>query len=282
LARIADFSISDIPLEDGWRLLLNRVIEQLEALEGLEQRPKVLPRPLRYRTIKLYLDMATSFLLFVGEYAPSYLERARRLRTLANKHSINNGFPFDLRHFCDRVSECTCWKLLTPSPHNSASTAMESDANFSWWEEAVTYAELLWRWELALLTQSSRRTSDQELLKSWMRCQPTTKRLRGWLYVLRNQGWHRSWRNWPRWMRLAWCASPRYWIYGAASELLFGLPGLLNDTNGRRHAGVSWENLRSSLPVLPGPERRQKLPEWRELAASIAWNYHEFLVGTRS
>jgi hypothetical protein len=282
LCWIPDFSAADIPLEDGWRLLSNRMVEQLEVLEGPEQRQKCLKPRLLYRTIKLYLDMATSFLLFAGEYAPSYSERARRLRILADAQSGDERYPFDLRRFCRRVAECTRWKLSMSGLRDSFSPALEGDAGFSWWEEAVSYARLLWRWELHRLVGTTGQPSNQELLERWMECQPCSRRLRGWLYVLRNQGWHRSWKNWPHWARLAWKASPRYWIYGAASELFFRLPCHSEPEGHIAHVAFDFADVRSWLPVRSEAEPGQKLSAWCGLARETVWNYEHFLLETRS
>jgi hypothetical protein len=282
LARIPDFSASDIPLEDGWRLLSNRMVEQLEALEDLEQGAKILPPRILYRTIKLYLDMTTSFLLFAGEYAPTYAERARRLRILAGTQPADDKALFDLRRFFDRVSDCTQWKLSGTLLNSSSNSAPAGEPGFSWWEEAVGYAQQLWRWELTQLTGREGLLATGQLLQSWMRCQPAPRRLQGWLYVVRDQGWHRSWKNWPRWARLAWRASPRYWIYKVAGAVFSRLPSLLKSTNGTQRPDAHWEELRSFLPVVPELEQRQKVPDWRRLAKDITWNYKKFLVETRS
>jgi hypothetical protein len=282
LTQIPSFSSTDIPVEDGWRLLSNRMVEQLEGLEGLEQRPKVLPRRLIYRTVKLYLDMATSFLLFAGEYAPTYAERARRLRMLAVARSADHEDPFDLRSFSDRVNECTQWKLSNTDLNSLSNSSPVNELCFSWWEEAVGYAQDLWRWELTQLTRCERQLSTEQLLQRWMRCQPVPRRLQGWLYVVRDQGWHRSWKNWPRWARLAWRASPRYWVYEVASEVFSQLPSLLNGTKRTQRPDADWEEPRSFLPVVPELEQQQKVPDWRRLAKDIAWNYQKFLVETRS
>jgi len=282
LTRIPSFSASDIPLEDGWLLLSNRMVELLEALEGLEHRPNILPRRLFYRTIKLYLDMATSYLLFVGAYGPTYAERARRLRLLADTQPADDKAPLDLRRFSDRVSECTQWKLLETDLNSFSSSVPVSELGWSWWEEAVGHAQALWLWELARLTRSDGGPTDQQLLQRWMRCQPMPRRLKGWLYIVRDQGWHRSWRNWPRWARLAWRASPRYWVYEVASEVFSQLPDLLTTTDEKQCPNANWEELRSFLPLVPGLEQGQKLPDWRRLVKDIAWNYKKFLVETRS
>ncbi len=284
LSRIPAFSASDIPLEDAWRLLSNRMIEQLEVLEELEQRLNILPRRLFYRTIKLYLDMATSLLLFAGQYAPTYLERAQRLRNLAGAQSCEDGFPFDLRRFSDRIAQCTRWKLLGASQDGSAPSALESSADFSFWEEAAACARLLWRWELARLSGAHGQVHNRELMQDWMKRQPPQRRWRGWVYVLRSQGWYRSWRQWPRWARLAWRASPRYWVYAAANEVFFRLPCLLAPA-GQARIDVAWEAVLSRLPVARhtvagsgAPER----PRWQYVASEIVWNYRGFLEGTRA
>jgi hypothetical protein len=281
LTQIPCFSATDIPLEDGWRLLSNRMVEQLEVLEDLEQRPKLLPPRLHYSTVKLYLDMATSFLLFAGQYAPTYEERAQRLRMLADTQPADDKAPFNLRQFCDRVSECTQWKLSEIDCDTSSISQPPGERDSTWWEEAVGYAQALWGWELALLTGSTGEVGNQELLKRWMNCQPVYRHFPGWLHVLRNQGWHRSWRNWPRWSRLAWRAAPRYWVYGAASEVFAQLPGL-PEKAGTGRTDTDWERLRAFLPVIPGSEKQAHLLGWGTLAKEIAWNYRTFLAETVS
>ena len=285
LTYIPSFSASDIPLEDGWRLLSNRMVEQLEALEGLEQRPKVLPRRLLYRTIKLYLDMATSFLLFAGEYAPSYAERARRLRILADTQPADDKAPFDLHRFSDRVSECTQWKISENELQSPSSAELALESDFSWCEEAVVDARKLWRWELARLAGTTGQASNKELLERWMKCQPAYRRLRGWLVVLRKEGWHRSWKNWPRWTRLGWCGSPRDWTYAAASELFFQLPHPFEPIGQVGQVRGNCETAFVHLPVVRHAEldlRVLSKPDWQQVASIVRWNYRRFLEETRS
>jgi hypothetical protein len=274
------FVASDIALEDGWRLLSNRMIELIMELEPLQKRPQFLPCPVVYRTIKLYLDMATSLLLFAGEYASTYSERACRLRALADAQP--SLVPFDLRHFSDRVSECTQLKLSVVAPNRSSDSTAISEHGFSWWKEAVEYAQQLWRWELAFLTGTTGQASSQELLRRWMSGQPAFGRLRGWLYVVRDQGWHQSWKNWPRWTRLAWHASPRYWVYGVASEAIPRLICLLEGANGTQGMDADWERMRLHLPVVPKLAQRHEISDWPRLAKEICWNYEKFLTETRA
>jgi len=343
LSLIPAFSPSDIPLEDGWRLLCNRMIELLEMTSrGKPERasasksgelghlssPGCDPSPLTYSVAKVYLDMATSFLLFVGAYVPTYRGREARLRTLAKEVTSHNGRPpLPLARLSRRVTACTEFKLGTGNLH-------ADDLSGEWpfvgtipWEELCADVHTLWRWELAHLIRAAdaagrkeiaeepqRATigmsntytdfddlNDLELMRKWMQLQPMKRRLRGWAYTLRKCGWHRSWRSWPRWIRLAWQASPRYQVYAAASQIFFKLGGLVARGEGSGGSSdLDEQELRSRLPLSAGGWDRQSgsicnasashsplstpasAGSWQTLAQEIACNYHAFLEGTQA
>jgi hypothetical protein len=261
------FQPSDIPLEDAWRLLQNRMVEMLQFPDTFEGCRAALPAETHYRTVKLYLDMATSFLLFAGAYAPTYRERVERLRELAQGKG-KEDWPFPLEGFVQAVAACTAWKL------GGESAPASRDGNF--WLDAVACARRLWRWELARLTGAGNDATDQDLFSGWMQKRTHSERLRGWLFAMRQQGWLHSWRQWPRWARRAWQASPRYWIYLAASELLFGLAGALEPGTAEGDSQLS-----RVLDYLPLRRDGRGEPAWREIAEEIAFNYSQLLVETR-
>jgi hypothetical protein len=272
LSLVPTFAASEISREDAWRLLCNRMIEQIEAVDGLVDTPRAPSSRIAYPTVKLYLDMATSYLVFAGAYEPTYRRRAERLKALAGAARSGDDAPFPLRDFADRVLACTEAKLLGPGQADRSILAPGTLLC----KDTVEYARRLWRWELIRLTGFEAQLSDLALLEVWARLQPLHARLRGWLYVLRHQGWYRSWRNWPRWAAL-WRASPRYHAYAAASELLFRLPRLMAASEGRQEPIVDWHALHGRLPLV-----HDRRPGWRPLAADIVWNYHTFLEGTRA
>ena len=178
-----------------------------------------------YRTVKLYLDLATSLLLFAGAYAPTYRERAARLARLADA-GARPDLPAGLARLAERVDECTRAKL---EGHADAAP-MDLD-----WREAVAATRRVWRWELARLTGSAiegdalgrgtpgplaraaaaRRSAPRLALR---RPPPRLAPGRGPLD-----------RRAPPRRR----ASPRYCVYAAASALFFRLPELC----GREDAG---------------------------------------------
>lgn len=273
LSLVPAFTASDIPLEDGWRLLCNRLVEQLEGVPGAGELSVNLAEPVLYRVVKLHLDMATSLLVFVGHYEPTYRQRAERLRDLAREQALSGGYPFRLEPFARIVSACTDWKLEGgdgPPPEASS------------WEGAIERARRLWRWELARLTGVAPELPDQALLDAWLKRQRALERARGWLHVLRKCGWHRSWRLWPRWARLARRGSPRHLVYSAACRLLFDLPRVGTEGGAGIAEGGTWEGWWDDLPVIrPGSVQRRAL-RWEEAAREITWSYREFLVGTRA
>ena len=253
LSLVPPFSVGDIPLEDACRLLSNRLIELLEVIARSPTAEET-----RYNVIKLYLDMATSFLLFKGEYAPTYRARSEQLRTLAQMS--NEPWPIRSTDFAETVERCTECKLNPESGEHNPPT----------WTDAVGSARLLWRWQLARLAGVAlTNSSDDELLKIWMRGQSIGARLRGWAYVLRKRGWYRSWREWPHWLRLAWRSSPRYCIYAAACNLLFAQ---IQFPSGLRPAWW-W------LPTVP-KEAGNAVGAWQPTAVAIARNYHDYLEFT--
>lgn len=262
------FRPADIPLEDAWRLLQNRMVEMLQFSDDFEDSRAELSAEMHYRTVKLYLDMATSFLLFVGAYAPSFQQRLGRLREVVSS-KCNEDWPFPLDSFVREVESCTDWKL--------GRKVGQTSRDMIFWAKAVACAHQLWRWELARLSGASRDARDRDLFTAWMRKQSYQQRLRGWLFVLRHQGWLHSWRQWPRWSRRAWQASPRYWIYLAASEFLFALAGALQ--SGVAEDGSQLTRVLDDLPLRK--DGRGK-PGWLEIAQEISSNYHQLLVETRA
>jgi hypothetical protein len=263
LSLIPDFGPAEIPLEDGWRLLCNRMVEVLEVACRDNSQPA-----LAYRSGKLCLDMATSYLLFQGAFEPGYRKRAEKLAVLAATLPDSAGpFP-SLRGFSQKVMACTELK-----------TGVATSTNFMEilsWQEAVAYARQLWRWESARLFGLSGAATDSDLWHAAFHRQGRREKLRGWAYVMRTSGWIRGARHWPRWMVLGAGASPRYWVYCVASALFFRLPDLL------RHSGADAPSdlaaLRKNLPV----EGETRGSSWRGLAAAIAWNYHQYLELTRA
>ncbi len=264
------FPAQAIPREDAWRLLSNRLVEQLEPLADAWPRSDELPPAVRYRANKLYLDMATSLLVCVGAYAPSYRQRSEALDGLARDARRTADLPLAVPELARKVAACTRFKL------DPAAGAGDAVASWAEWSEAVLHARQLWRWETAILAGMPADAPDDALRARWMVAQPWPMRVRGWLYVARAEGWVRAWRLWPRWVRLARLGSPRHCVYAAATEVLFALAAGFDSTQ----APADEKPPRRWLPV-PGRDRDER-DRFAALASDVVANYHRFLVGTRA
>jgi hypothetical protein len=273
LSLIPRFAPTDIPLEDGWRLLSNRMIEMAEALsETYSMGSGPVSQNVFYRAEKLQLDTATSLLIFTGNYAPSYRERRRKMNDLARQSLTVLGLPFSLTQVANLVGDCTDWKL-------SSNSAVDETVDWQWVVIACRNASLLWEWELRKMTKAEGELSPSELCMRLMRQQPLAARMRGWLYLMRHRGWYRSMAEWPRWLQLARHASPRYWLYAATGELYMRQADVLIGCSGPGLDSLSAGLLRDCLPMLP-PDASREPRDGKAIARAIAWNYHQFLEGT--
>ncbi len=276
LSLIPSFSAADIPLEDGWRLLSNRIVEHVEIARSWNSEAQNLPLSLQYQTIKLCLDTATSFLLFAGAYAPTYIQRQQALNSILEESSANDRFPFLQENFVQELNLCTRWKLGVGEP------GVDLNLGWAFWESVVSTACAVWKWEFSILTGLEAPADFHELCKRSMRAQKAPQIARGWLFVFRETGWLHSWRCWPDWFGKVWQGSPRHRVYLAAFELFSRLGVLLGTTGGGNELNVNWKEVRDSLPLTESRDSIGLRGDWRHLASEIAWNYHSFVENTRA
>jgi len=268
LKLVPAFTASQIPLDDGFRLLMNRMIELLATI----CEPDALPMrasAVQYAAIKLWLDMATSYLLFEHQYVPTYCGRAERLRALGAEPSAFGPIP--LRRFAKTVALATRRKL-------GDSWGPETQ-DISDLETLINDAHSLWRWELARLIVPG--ASDADLLERWIAAEPISARMRGWAAIAKRAGTLRALSRFPTWIGLARKGSPRRLIYAAASELIFALPRLVEEEVVLR-SDSRWIILRHGLPVTDSSRDQPSRCAWRRLGQAIAYNYNFFLASTRS
>ena len=272
LHTIPDYSPKDLSREDAWRLLCNRLVEMLECAVELSREEKKPSIALRYKIVKLYLDMGASFLVFQKAFVPTYRERCKTLLRFAAETPDNTAFPLDLQKFAELVAKCTEQKML-PGASDQRSTELP-------WQAAIQSARALWRWELIQLVGASEELTDSELFDRWICRQPFHKSIRGWLYVARACGWQRSHIVLLRWLNLR-KTSPRHWIYLIASSLLFQMSADVNSSATRGQDG-SLSMLSSYLPVRRVAATNCISPSWEGLADDVVWSYQQFLIGTRA
>jgi len=273
LQLIPDWSIEGLSREDAWRLLSNRMIEQLAFIEDLSNTIAELTPRLHYATIKLYLDMATSYLVFARAYEPTYRGRAARLRIIAEEASPDGNAPFPLKDFSERVTKCLAWKL--------SGGGVSSDLRPEFWQEAITFARLLWGWEVIQMTRASCDLSTSVLCDRLARQLKFTQKFRGWASAARRGGGLKTWHHWPRWAWLGLRATPRYLVYRAGTELVFRLPSLVGIAERPPSLDPDWVKMGLLLPIAEsGTVARRS--DWQVLADKVLRNYREFITSTRT
>lgn len=261
LSAIPAFGVSDIPKEDGWWLLCNRMIEQIETAAA----PGTFDdcTAVRYRIAKLYLAMAACYLLVTGRYEPSYQARAVRLKKIAEMDP-NAASPLPLHRFSELVSCCTDLKI-----HGETGVSLN---DFPGWADAVVDAELIWRWAAAEILGASASLRREQFLDGLASRQSIRGRAKSWLRAAAS---HRSGliREWYRWVALALSSSPRYLVYGAASELFF----MTQDPTLAKTDQLAEvvKNLPISLNI------PQQNLTWDRVAKHVAHNFHALLENNR-
>jgi hypothetical protein len=251
LNEIPSFRADQISREDAWRTLSNRMIEFLPAMIAAQQRESLLGND-RYALAKLYLDMASSFLIFKDAYQPTYKKRAERILAFAND-SVD-ALP-DFGSFAAKIQDATelkltgeaCGFLLQPAERVV--------------REAVNDALSLWNWQLRESSENPQLNESGYIVK-----EPLARRIRGLAFLLRSQAWFASCLRWPRWFRMMLARSPRHWIYRCVGAAYAGL----------QNGSADWPAMCADLPLQPA----HPVNDFSSAAQSILHNYKVLLTET--
>jgi len=262
LEQIPRYTAAELSPEDAWRILGNRLVEQMEssAEMNIESSP-------RYRCIKLCLDLASSLLAFSGRFQPGYRNRLTCVERLALTAEASQ-LPIPIHEFLPLLRLCTTIKLQTGSDE------FANDLT----HQVTRWAWQTWLWELQQLSGSgsiacypATQDAAKEMICRFGRSQGAAKLIRGWLYAARRTGWLRSMRHSPRWLRLlALGLTPRHAVYLAACQWQHARCEEIS-------VGASKCIDGSLLPVLHEP-----MSTAAEAARQLVWNYQEFVTETRS
>ncbi len=280
LASVPCFPASSVPRWDAWRMLHNRILDQLEAFAATEGGSADALRRYFYQLVKFHLDIGTTLLVFAGRYEATYQGRARALHQWAADTSRDDSTPF-LRELARRVGECTAFKL---SPGQAASplgvdfasdhvTALRQRVRRAALDLAPL-AHAVWRWEAGVLANqpAGPGTDDSTLWDAVLRQQALWEKLRGWGKLLLMPETRRQPGFAARLLRLLRVGSPRYLVYRVATHLYFELPNLLSG----EELLQDFVELERLLPVVFTPSAGAK-HNWRELRSSVLTGWRLFL-----
>ncbi|MGA3127608.1 MAG: hypothetical protein ABSD13_12905 [Candidatus Korobacteraceae bacterium] len=278
---IPNYAASDLSTEDAWRMLSNRLIEQMEgAVEGSGG------DGLQYRSVKLCLDLAASLLVFCGQFEAGYRARLRRIEEFAMTPGAQQ-LPVSMEEFLPLVRWCTTAKLQPEAAGNAGLTEEAAPGTASWAPCAGTPVESAgfagqvtrwawqsWVWELRRMTGKDESEGAEEMIRAFGHGLGRKRLLRGWLYAMRRVGWLRSARHWPKWLWLmALGLTPRYAIYLAAYRW--------QQARSEATSSDARQEMKAVIELLPVGGTAQEATA-AEVARELAWNYKEFVTETRA
>lgn len=210
---------SQIPRLDAFNLLCNRIVEQLSHFLKLTVSP-LNSIDAYYPMVKLYLDIAGSFLILTDRYEPTYRMRCEVFAKLGSCETFLQEDHF--KPFLSRLQDMTSFKL---NPDVSSLPVTDCQENFFWdlFFEGRDFARELWLWEIASLSGEGDRNAMEESYSAIMKHYSLKAWVRGWLKFLRI-----AWRigePLPYWklVRLVIKGPPQMLIYCAAARLYFSL-----------------------------------------------------------
>ena len=258
LEQIPHYSGSDLAKEDAWRLLSNRLVEQMEA------GPETLSDDaMGYRSIKLGLDLASSLLVFCGRFEAGYRARLACMEEFSLTPEARQ-LPLPADELLTLVRVCTRAKL-------QAEAGCDLGAGFA--DKVTGWAWQAWLWELERMTGSEPGAGADEMIRAFGR-RLGWRRLRGWLFAVRRTGWLHSARYWTKWLALFTRGlTPRHAVYLAAYGWQQGLREASSGNVSQRMGSIC-----DLLPVRGAARAGTSA----EVARQIVWNYQEFVMETRA
>lgn len=267
LSAIPKFPRRAIPKWDAWRMLNNRIVEQLEWIGQITSYSPDKLLYIYYQLIKCHIDLATSLLVFAERYEDTYAARSRAFAEWAAEEDSHKEVKF-LRLLAQRVTACTAFKL---NPNSAAiplsvrvSALDHEDFRGDLRQALIDLVPLVretWRWEAEALAHNanSPELTDASLQSAVLRMQPMGEKCRGWAKLLNMPTVRQEPGFWGRFVRLAFQGSPRYLVYGVAAQLFFQLPSALSNGGATDAAAdLDWQ-----LPVRFAGNECQRGPWWR-------------------
>ncbi len=248
---IPDMKEVDIPVEDAWMLLSNRVVEQLLCLDGAISGVSVdatVDEAVLYNHCKMILDLATSILVFTGMYRASYEERAtmidRAVRAIGNDETRDAlaGFPDKVRFWTEaKLDPVLLSEYATCGPTSGR-------GSLDLWLELVPLVRAVWTWETNLLTGGRWELDPRRLAERVLSSEGFLRRLKGWARLALNREVSKTPAFFRKMTGGIFRGSPRYLVYISSILLYFSTPGLLN--GGAENEKETLDFIGRNIPVV--------------------------------
>lgn len=217
LKRIPDFTAKEIPCEDAWRLLSNRLVEWLGLT--VDGEALALPRQF-YVLVKTYLDLATALSLLSGHYGPTYRERVERLDAVVG-WALRRGCPIKGDRLRHAVTTSLRFKLdprgdfewLWRETSPALPELLHAQGLGYFWDDLPHVLRAVWCW---IGKRLSLRNDSDPLVPALY---DFRTKIRGWLKLLLCAPRHLRPCVLGRMVRLVRLGSPRSLVYSCAAAL---------------------------------------------------------------
>jgi hypothetical protein len=174
----------------------NRIIEHLvtfkEALNGQSATPGK-QEVAAYSLIKMYMDMATAILVFVGQYEPTYEARAKRFRGIG-PHLQGTPLQTCMPYLAEKIDRCTHFKLHQEGSALDFLKREVGDGNYEpddrassdnqvllrEWEKLSLYVRPVWVWMANEIAGGESTGDVYTLVNRILKKEPLFDRFKGW------------------------------------------------------------------------------------------------------
>ncbi|MBN2654302.1 MAG: hypothetical protein JXR79_04210 [Nitrospirae bacterium] len=253
LEKVTGIHANDIPKSDAFYLLCNRIVEQLIHLKKLSK-GECSGLEAYYPLVKMYMDMAGSFLTITGKYEPSYALRLERFLDMPEAERFVRGEEYS--RFISILESMTNFKLQRNDNFNDKQHT--SDHIMSLFRETIPFAFKLWIWEVKFMTGKDAETISNSC-KAILTKQTIKIKLRGWLKYLRTAWVMNEEISVLKFLRLFCLGTPQMLIYCAAAHLYFG-------AEDKKRSDVY-----AAMYIIP---KKINLTSWNEAVDAVieAWN----------
>ncbi len=167
--------VREVPLRDAFRLLNNRIMQQVIARTSQET-GEAEPLSTEYRLAKFWIELATSLSVFLGCYRTTYRERQSAIEALLTTRPEIFGAEFS-QLLVTRLREAMAVKfgqsprVLTPPGR--------------WFNEAARVARRVWFWESARMLDANLEDTDwRQVISRLRRLETGRQRARDWMRLL--------------------------------------------------------------------------------------------------
>ena len=252
LEKMPKYKVTDIPKDDAFNLLSNRIIEQLILYQNLVSTRDVNFLQAAYQLTKLYLDIGGSLLAFSGNYETTYAKRVVKLKGLSEEAIQREQFAgIDMDNLYSKIREYTEVKLYPkyedffPSEMNHRQMREYLLAKI---RAAVHDVRALWMWEIKDRYSLNEATDFHYIIKELKRHEYLSKKLKGWAKLVLLHLKYKKVFSPARIMKLFFLGSPHSLVNVGAAQTYFAIN---RARSGQEETARNLQrNIRSIIPVL--------------------------------